>query len=532
MMALEPEEFALVRGDQVRIAVLGCGYWGPNHIRNFLALQHMGAVMSVAVDPNPARRRQVENQYPNVAVSADWQDAILNPDIDAVVVATPARMHFEHASRALAAGKHVLVEKPIATSFAEAVELARIAAENDRVLMVGHTFQYAEAVSHIRDVITSGELGDLSYIRSLRMNFGHLRTDVDVLWDLAPHDLSILLHTLERFPRTVQATANARVNRSVNDLANIELDFGDHLAAHITVSWLDPRKIREMTFVGDRKMLVYDNVVPSGKIRIFDRGIEASHDDESPMRAEYSYRYGDTRMPTINETEPLLVECQHFVDCCQLGKTPLSDAGSGAAVTAIIDAAQQSIRGGGRVVTLDMFDETVPFADWLGTARLGLPSVRGTTTDGIDGKETSGNDGINGIGGAAVGRFRALVIDPDESRRRFAASALATFEPGFEVVTVQDVEGASEWLESFCPDLLVVSAAIDSLAVDRLMDSIRNSARVGRCKVVLVGSNGNDESKLASWHDVALSEGAALAEWLSAVQYVLKPGGLDSHQLN
>jgi predicted dehydrogenase len=476
--------------------------------------------MVTAADPSIERRRHVENMYPTVSVISESEEVIADPDIDAIVVATPARTHFHLARQALEAGKHVLVEKPFATSFAEATELARIASANSRVLMAGHTFQYAGAVAYIRDVISKGELGDLTYIRSLRLNLGQFRTNVNVLWDLAPHDLSILLYVLERFPKSVQATARARVNHSVLDVANVTLDFGDQLAAHIIVSWLDPQKVRKMTFVGDRKMLVYDNMSPSEKIQILDKGIEIPPGHDPAENFAYSHRRGDTLIPTVHEAEPLYAECEHFIECCQLGKNPRSGAASGAAVTAIIEAAQQSIRNGGRPVSLDMFDDAAPFEDWLHRTLTRLPGSTDTASDARAADRIPTNDALGEQDSEPGQRYKALVIDPDESRRIFAADALIAFEPGFDVVTVPDLAAASEWIESFVPDLLVMSENIEHSAAKKFVDSVGELPNGGHCRVVSVRRVGNGEAVTAPWHHAAVSEGAGLSEWLAAVQHV------------
>ena len=276
--------------DVVRIGVVGCGYWGPNHIRNFMALRQFGADMALAADPDAQRRRHVADLYPGLEVVESATELIENPDIDAVVLATPVRLHFEQARQALENGKHVLVEKPFTTSLREAAELTRLAELNERILMVGHTFEYTAAVNYIRHIVSEGELGDLTYIRSLRVNLGLIRNDVNVLWDLAPHDVSILLYVLDRLPVTVQATGKARINRSMEDVASVTLDFGDELMANIIVSWLDPQKVRQMTLVGDRKMLVYDDVSATEKIRISDKGIDVPRHYDSFGDFQYTYR--------------------------------------------------------------------------------------------------------------------------------------------------------------------------------------------------------------------------------------------------
>jgi predicted dehydrogenase len=477
--------------------------------------------MAMAADPDPARRRHVAELYPSVAVVADSNEVIQNPDIDAIVIATPLGMHFEQARQALAAGKHVLVEEPFTSSLTEAIELAGLAAQRERVLMMGHTFEYAEAVNHIRNTVRDGELGDLTYIRALRLNLGHVRNDVNVLWDLAPHDLSILLYVLERLPRTVQATGKARINRSVEDVANITLDFGDELMANIIVSWLDPQKVREMTFVGDRKMLIYNDLSPNEKIRIFDKGIEAPRHYDSFGESQYSYRYGDILTPMLDEREPLFTECRHFIECCQLGKSPRSGASAGAAITAIIGASQQSIDLGGVPVDLDMFAHDVPFADWLDVANRFSPHSDDAITDSV---VAAGHDTRNGVAlasGQKEGRLKAIVVDPDESGRAFVADALMSFEPGFDVVTATGVDEAAEWLETFVPDLLVVSEALDQLEAGDLVTGVLAAPASRHCKVVSVGHVGNTEAGVARWRHAALNSEAGLSEWLETIRQVL-----------
>jgi predicted dehydrogenase len=477
--------------------------------------------MVMAADPDPARRHHVADTYPSVAVVTDSNEVIQNPDIDAIVIATPVGMHFKQARQALEVGKHVLVEKPFTNNLAEAIEIARIATKRERVLMVGHTFEYAEAVNHIRTTVRDGELGDLKHIRSLRLNLGLVRNDVNVLWDLAPHDLSILLYVLERFPRKVQATAKATINRSVEDVANITLDFGDELMANIILSWLDPQKVREMTFVGDRKMLIYNDLSPNEKIRIFDKGIEAPRHYDSFGEFQYSYRYGDIRTPLLNEREPLLTECQHFIECCQLGKNPRSGASAGAAVTAIIEATQQSIDLGGVAVDLDMFADNAPFADWLDAAYRLSPHAEETITNRI---VPVGHDTRSGVALASrqkAGRLKAMVIDPDESGRVFVAEALMSFEPGFDVVTVAGVDEAAEWIDTFVPDLLIVSEALDQLEAGDFITGVLAAPASRHCKVVSVRQVRNEEAGVARWHHAALNSEAGLSEWLETIHQVL-----------
>lgn len=336
-----------------RIGVIGCGYWGPNHIRNFSALAGSGAQMIAAADPDPGRRRHISELYPALRLVEDGQALIDDPALDALIIATPARTHHPLARAALAAGKHVLVEKPFVTANDEADELLQLARQNERVLMVGHTFEYTAAVNRMREIIASGEIGDVQYIRSQRVNLGLFQKDINVLWDLAPHDVSILLYILDREPTHVAATGSSHVTRGVEDVVVLTLEFGESLMANVIVSWLDPRKVREMTIVGNRKMLVYDDLSSNEKIRIYDKGVEGPAHYDSFGEFQYSYRYGDIVTPMLRESEPLRVMCGHFLECIRDGKSPRSDGASGARITRILCAAERSLREGSGRIALD-----------------------------------------------------------------------------------------------------------------------------------------------------------------------------------
>ena len=511
MTATQSDRPAAQQMDLVRIGVLGCGNWGPNHIRNFLALHQYGAEMVVAADPDPARRRNVASQHPSVEVVESPDEVIARSDIDAVVIATPVRLHYPLAKQALEAGKHVLIEKPITTKFEEATELARIARERNLVAMVGHTFEYSEPVNYIRHIVRDGQLGNLTHIRSARLNLGMYRNDIDVIWDLAPHDISILLHVLERFPRTVQATAKAQLHPSVKDVATITLDFGDQLMANIIVSWLDPQKVREMTFVGDRKMLIYNDVSANEKIKIFDKGIDGPRPYDSFEDFQYSYRYGDIVTPMLDLREPLFVECRHFIECCQLGKQPQSDAFAGAAVTAIIEAAQASSDQGGMPISVDVFDLEVPFADWGNHMASQSEQATGVELTPMIGTPD----------GDVSTQRKAMVIDPSEHARLFAANVLTSFEPSFDVVTVATVHEAEQWLEAFPPDLLIVSDALDPQAADDFVGKVLMGSRARSCRVVSVGPDTSGSRSSPRWRNASISDDAGLSEWLDTIRYVM-----------
>jgi len=336
-----------------RIGVIGCGYWGPNHIRNFHALGGAGAAIVSAADRDAGRREHVAELYPDLQLVADGQALIDDPTIDALVVATPAPTHHALARAAIQAGKHVLIEKPFVLDAEHGDELNRLAREHERVLMVGHTFLYTAAVNHIRDLIASDGIGDVQYVRSQRVNLGLFQKDINVMWDLAPHDVSILLYILDRPPTHVSATGNWHVTQGVEDVVVLTIEFGEALMANIIVSWLDPRKVREMTVVGKRKMLVYDDLSSNEKIRVYDKGVEVPPHYDSFGEFQYAYRFGDIVIPRLDEHEPLRGMCRHFLDCIRKGATPRSSGESAAQVTRILCAADRSLRAGGGRIALD-----------------------------------------------------------------------------------------------------------------------------------------------------------------------------------
>jgi predicted dehydrogenase len=340
--------------DEVRVGVLGCGYWGPNHIRVFSSLRKAGARMIVAADKDVARRDHIGGLYPWVRVEQEAEAVLDDPEVDAVVVATPVHTHYPFAKQALMKGKHVLVEKPFVTDVAQARNLIALARQAGKVLMVGHTFEYAAAVNQIRAVVAEGKLGEVLYIRSERVNLGLFQKDINVLWDLAPHDVSILLYILQRLPTHVSAIGSAHVTEGVEDVIVLTLEFSATLMANIIVSWLDPRKVRQMTLVGDRKMLVYDDTSPNEKLRIYDRGVDGPKRYDSFGEFQYSYRYGDIVTPMLKESEPLATECAHFLECIKTGAVPRSTGETGLNVVRVLEAAQSSLRGNHSRVAVEM----------------------------------------------------------------------------------------------------------------------------------------------------------------------------------
>jgi predicted dehydrogenase len=310
-----------------------------------------GAELAMVAEQRLDRMEYVRTHYPRVKAVPDHR-TLLQADVDSVVVATPIHTHYELARAALLAGKHVLVEKPLTASLAEALELMQLAEEQERVLMVGHTYLYNPAVQALRKLIDDGELGGIYYVDAARLNLGQFQRRVDVMWDLAPHDISILLYVLQRMPVTVSAWGSACVQPGIHDVAYIELELEGGVRAQIHVSWLDPCKVRRLTIVGDRKMAVY-NDVSQEKIRVYNTGVEPPITDNFG-EFQLAYRHGEMVVPYIPWQEPLRLQCEHFVQSVRTGARPRTDAAQGAAVVAVLQAASFSLANGGIRVPVDL----------------------------------------------------------------------------------------------------------------------------------------------------------------------------------
>ncbi len=334
----------------MRVGVIGCGYWGSKLARNFHALPE--SELAAVADLNPERRGHAEEHYPGARVVEDHRRLLDDPSIEAVAVATPPASHADLACQALAAGKHVLVEKPLATSLAEADAMLAAARSAKRTLMVGHTFEHNPAVERLRQIVRDGSLGRILYIQATRVNLGLFQPDINVIWDLAPHDLSILLFLLGEMPLRLRAEGRSYVQPGIEDVAWLTLDFPGGVTAQAHLSWLDPCKIRRVTVVGDRQMAVYDDLAPLDKITIYDRGVEIPPYTDSYGEFQLSYRYGDVRSPRLNWVEPLKRECAHFLACAREGRRPRSDGRSGRRVVAILEAADRSLAAGGGAAVL------------------------------------------------------------------------------------------------------------------------------------------------------------------------------------
>lgn len=336
----------------IRVAVIGAGYWGPNLIRNFSTCRDTRLV--AVCDKDPTLLNKVLASYPGVDAVDSFESLIARNDVDAIVIATPVGTHAPLTLAALRAGKHVLVEKPLASSVRDAEAMVSAAKTAGRVMMVDHTFIYSGAVRKIKAIVDSGDLGEIYYVDSVRINLGLFQHDVNVVWDLAPHDLSIMDYLLGRLPKSLSAFGTCHTDRDsgIEDVAYLNLDFGDGLLASFHVNWLSPVKIRSFQIGGSRKGLVYNDLSPDEKIKVYDRGITVSQDAEARRGVMIGYRTGDIWSPRIDGQEPLQAMVSHFAECVRDGKTPLTDGEAGLRVVRILEAAQRSIKAQGGRITL------------------------------------------------------------------------------------------------------------------------------------------------------------------------------------
>lgn len=338
----------------IRMGVIGCGYWGPNLIRNFM---HNAEVELVSMaDLDSQRLQRVGSLYPFVQRSTDPFAVIGDPSLDAVVVATPVASHYPLGKAVLEAGKHLFIEKPMASSSEECKRLLEAADSRGLVIMVGHTFLFSPAVRKIRSLIDAGDLGDIYYVSITRVNLGIFQKDVNVVWDLAPHDVAMLNHLFGANPDIVSATGRSYVQteRSIEDVAFMTLEYPGRQIAHVHVSWLDPNKIRRATFVGSRKMLVYDDVDPTEKIKVYDKGVEIQPHYDSFGEFQLTLRSGDIFVPRVEMTEPLKIEAQHFVDVIKGDAKAISSGQQGLDVVVALEKACQSIKEDGRPIEVGL----------------------------------------------------------------------------------------------------------------------------------------------------------------------------------
>lgn len=341
--------------DKINVGVVGCGYWGPNLIRNFANLREC-RLWSVC-DRDEARLSVISGRHPGVETHTSFEIFLSDDELDAVVVAVPVRFHFDLARRSLEAGKHVFIEKPMAASVEECEKLIQLANEKGLTLMVGHTFLYSPVIRKIKEIVDSGEIGRIQYISCRRLNLGLYQDDINVAWDLAPHDLSIILHLIESRPVEVNCRGktnctttgkgckqrrNCRSN--IPDVSNMTLVFEDGCFATVHNSWVDPRKVRDMAIIGDRKMIVYDELQEFEKIKIYDKRVDPQ---VLPDESRIAYHYGDMWTPYVPPVEPLSIECAHFIECIATGNTPLTDGVAGRELVEILTLASESMYSSG-----------------------------------------------------------------------------------------------------------------------------------------------------------------------------------------
>jgi predicted dehydrogenase len=346
----EPTTLASASPGRVGVAVVGCGYWGPNLIRNFATCPNSAVV--ALCDQNETILAKAAALCPTARLTRDFQTLLADPEVEAVAIATPVGTHAPLAAAALRAGKHVLVEKPMATSEREAEQLVRLAERQRLTLMVDHTFLYSAPIRKAKELIDAGELGEIYYLDSVRINLGIFQNDVNVLWDLAPHDLSIVDYLLGRPPRSVAAIGASHTKGDLEDVAYLNLDFGSGVLASFHVNWLSPVKVRHLIVAGSKKSLVYNDLNAWEPVKVYDRGILVDESPEARRGVLIGYRTGDIWSPHLEPSEPLQNMARHFAECVRGGCKPLTDGEAGLRVVRILDAAQRSLKAQGGRITL------------------------------------------------------------------------------------------------------------------------------------------------------------------------------------
>lgn len=339
----------------INIGVVGFGYWGPNVARNFNSTQ--GARIVAISDADDASLKLAGQNYPGVHLTSRFEELLTSPDVDAVAIVTPVSSHFDIARAALLNGKHIFIEKPFTASVTEAEQLIELAERKRLKIMVDHTFLFTGAVRKIKELIDEGVLGDLYYFDSIRVNLGIFQKDVNVVWDLAPHDLSIMDYLINKEPTAVMATGVAHFNNALEDVAYITVYFPDNIIAHLNVNWLSPVKIRTTLIGGQKKMLVWNDLASDEKIRVYDKGVEGLEGLESESKEiaygrRVSYRSGDMWAPRVNQVEALKGETAYFVHCINTNQTPQNDGYAGLRIVRMLEAIIKSLNGGGTIVRL------------------------------------------------------------------------------------------------------------------------------------------------------------------------------------
>jgi predicted dehydrogenase len=332
----------------IEVAIVGVGHWGPNYVRNFMGLE--GAGVRYVCDIDKAAAARLQRAYPSVKIATDYRDVLDDPHVDAVVVATPAGTHYEIVRASLQQGKHVLVEKPLALSLSEGHDLAELAERGARVLMVGYTFLFNPGIRALKAIVEAGDLGDVYYLHAKRTNLGPVRYDVNAMWDLASHDLSICSYLLGRPPARVAAQGGVYLQPGVPDVAFVTMTYSDNVIGHLHVSWLDPKKTRQLTIVGSKKMAVFDDLDDTGPVRVFDKGVmRETYQREYRSFEEFKLivRGGSVLIPEVPNQEPLRNQCAHFAECIYRGTPPLTGGAFGADMIGLLLAAQASLDAGG-----------------------------------------------------------------------------------------------------------------------------------------------------------------------------------------
>lgn len=328
--------------------MVGCGYWGPNLIRNFNSLSD--CKVTFACDLNKDRLAHLKKLYQNLALTDRFEDLVESTEIDAIAIATPVSSHYGLAKKALIKGKHVFIEKPMASTSDQCKELNKLAEEKNLTILVGHTYLYSSPVREIKKIVNSSDFGSLLYISAQRLNLGLFQKDINVAWDLAPHDLSIILYVMGSMPEAVNCQGKAHYQNGIEDVTNMSLIFDNGGFATIQSSWLDPNKVRRMAFVGKKKMLLFDDNEPLEKIKIYDKRVEVPPHYDTYAEFHYSYHYGDMYTPYISQVEPLKMECEHFLSCIMNGAEPLTSGKQGLEVIQILEASNASLKNGGAKV--------------------------------------------------------------------------------------------------------------------------------------------------------------------------------------
>jgi predicted dehydrogenase len=332
------------------VGVIGCGYWGPNLLRNFA--ENESAELRWICDADEARLAAMGRRYPAAHTTTEFRQLLADPKLDAIAVATPVATHFEIARAALVAGKHVLLEKPLTATVGEAEELNDLSERSRRTLMVDHTFVYTGAVRKMKEIVASGELGELLYFDSVRINLGLFQKDINVLWDLAPHDLSIMDYLIDRQPEGLSAIGSCHIERGIENIAYLIMHFPGDFIAHFHFNWLAPVKIRRTMIAGSSKMILYDDIEPTEKVRIYDKGVTTNRvgpDREADYQTLVSYRTGDVWAPKLDTTEALRHVVAEFLNSIREDRRPLTDGQAGLRVVRLLEAAQQSIKNGGQI---------------------------------------------------------------------------------------------------------------------------------------------------------------------------------------